>query len=132
MEKETRNQNVLETNLEIKNEDIFLEESYKCIISIVSRGYAREVIRASKEAGAKGAVIMQGRGVGQSERKFFGADIEPENEVVLILTPEKIALPVMKEIYTAVDYKGPGRGLVFALPVNYISGMINAKDLFDY
>ena len=114
-----------------KEENIFVEEEYKCVVAIVSRGYAREAVRASRDAGAKGAVILQGRGVGQSERKFFGADIEPENEVVLILTPEAVAVPIIKAIYAAVDYKGPGRGLVFALPVSYVSGMMNAKELFD-
>lgn len=114
-----------------KEDDILLDETYKCVVAIVSRGYAREVVRSSREAGARGAVILQGRGVGQSERKFFGTEIEPENEVVMIITQEQIAVPVMKAIYAAVDYKGPGRGLVFALPISYVSGMINAKQLFD-
>ena len=36
-------------------------------------------------------------------------------------------MPVVKAIYAAVDYRSSARGMVFVLPVSYVSGMTHAK-----
>ena len=120
--------------MDIFDDDIFDDELYKLVVAIVQRGYSDEVVFAAKSAGAKGAVIMQGKGVGTSEHKFFGFKIDPENEVVLILVKEEIVVPIMKAIYAMTDYKSSARGMVFALPVSYVTGMTHIKidgDEFD-
>ena len=97
------------------------------MVAIVQRGYSDEAINAAREEGAKGAVILNGKGKGESERKFFGFQVDPENETVLILVKEEICVPVVKAIYAAVDYRSSARGMVFVLPVSYVSGMTHAK-----
>ena len=82
--------------MDIFDEDIFDDDLYKLVVTIVQRGYSDEVVFAAKSAGAKGAVIMQGKGVGTSEHKFFGFKIDPENEVVMILVKEELVVPIMK------------------------------------
>ena len=114
--------------MEIFDEDIFDDELYKLVVAIVQRGYSDEVVFAAKSAGAKGAVILSGKGVGESNRKFFGFKIDPENEVVMLLVKEEIVVPVMKAIYFAADYQSSARGLVFALPVSYVTGMTHIKE----
>ena len=114
--------------MNIFDEDIFDDELYKLVVAIVQRGYSDEVVFAAKSAGAKGAVIIQGKGSGSSERKFFGFKIDPENEVVMILVKEEIVVPIMKAIYAMVDYKSSARGMVFALPVSYVSGMTHLRE----
>lgn len=113
--------------MEIFDEEIFDDDSYKLIISIVERGYSDEVIFAAKSAGAKGGVVLNGKGSGTSEKKFFGMKIDPENEVVLILVKEKDVVPIMKAIYASCDYQSAARGMVFCLPVSYVTGMTHVK-----
>ena len=114
--------------MEIFDEDIFDDDLYKLVVAIVQRGYSDEVVFAAKSAGAKGAVILQGKGAGESHKQFFGFKIDPENEVVLILVKEEIVVPIMKAIYSTTDYQSSARGMVFALPVSYVTGMTHSKE----
>ena len=114
--------------MDIFDNDIFDDDLYKLVVTIVQRGYSEDVIFAGKNAGAKGAVIIQGKGAGSSERKFFGFSIDPENEVVMMLVKEELVVPIMKAIYAVTDYKSRARGMVFALPVSYVTGMTHIKE----
>ena len=107
------------------------DKAFKLVMAIVQRGYADEVVEAAKSEGATGAVIVQGKGTNNEKRKFFGFSIEPENELVMLIVDEDDAVPVTKAIYKAVDYKSEARGLVFVLPVSYVSGMTHSKGFFD-
>ena len=104
---------------------------YKLILSIVQRGYSDEVVDAARAEGGTGAVIIQGKGTNNEKRKFFGFNIEPENELVMMVVEADLAVPITKAIYKAVDYKSEARGLVFVLPVSYVSGMTHSKGFFD-
>lgn len=111
----------------IFDQDIIDSDNYRLVVAIVERGFSGEVVAAAKLAGAKGAAILQGKGVGKNKRQFFGFAIEPENEVVLMLVRAEIALPVMKSVYGATDYRSQARGLIFALPVSYVTGMTHSS-----
>lgn len=113
--------------MELFDNNIFDDETYKLVVAIVQRGYSDEAINAARSAGANGAVILTGKGQGESERKFFGFQVNPENETVLILVKEEICVPVVKAIYGAVDYRSAARGMVFVLPVSYVSGMTHSR-----
>lgn len=117
--------------MDIFDEDIFDDDLYKLVVAVVQRGYSDKVVFSAKSAGAKGAVILQGKGAGESKKQFFGFKIDPENEVVLILVKEEIVVPIMKAIYSTTDYQSSARGMVFALPVSYVTGMTHSKDLED-
>jgi len=106
-------------------------QEYKLILSIVQRGYSDEVIDAARAEGGTGAVIIQGKGTNNEKRRFFGFNIEPENELVMMVVDEDKAVPITKAIYKAVDYKSEARGLVFVLPVSFVSGMTHSKGFFD-
>lgn len=110
-----------------KLNEIFDKDDYKLVVAVVARGYSGEVINMAKAAGAKGAVVMSGTGAGESQRSFFGLSVSPENEVVFIVTKTEIVIDVMENIYKAVDYKSRARGLVFALPIDNVTGMSHAK-----
>ena len=113
--------------MDIFDSEIFDDDLYKLVVAVVQRGFSDEVVFAAKATGAKGAVILQGKGAGSTERKFFGFKIDPENEVVLILVKEEIVVPIMKAIYSIADYQSSARGMVFALPVSYVTGMSHIK-----
>ena len=108
-------------------DEVVAGEDYKLLFAVVQRGFSDEVVQASRDNGGSGAVILQGKGTTNEKRKFFGFNIEPEKEVVMILVPSEKAVPITKAIYQAVDYKSEARGLVFVLPVSYVSGMSHSK-----
>lgn len=107
----------------MSDESFLSTEKHMLVVGIVNRGYASAAVAAARENGGQGAVIIEGRGVSKSERKFFGVVVEPENELILMVVKEQFVYPVIKSIYGTVDYKSPGRGLVFALPVSCVTGL---------
>ena len=115
----------------IFDEEVFDDQTYKLVVAIVQRGYSDEAINAARSKGAKGAVVINGKGKGESKRSFFGFQVDPENETILILVKEEICVPVVKAIYAAVDFKSAARGMVFVLPVSYVSGMTHIKNITD-
>lgn len=108
-------------------DEIFDKDSYKLVVAVVARGYSGEVINMAKAAGAKGAVVISGTGVGETEKTFFGLTVTPENEVIMIVTKTEIVIDVIENIYKAVDFKSRARGLVFALPIDFVTGMSHVK-----
>ena len=111
--------------------DIFSEENYKLIFTSVRRGFEGEVLEAAKLEGHSGAVVMQAKAVEKVRKRFFGFSIDPESSVVLMLVKEDIVLPVIKSIYSAVDFKSEARGMLFVLPVSLVCGMDEIYENID-
>ncbi|MBQ7466696.1 MAG: hypothetical protein IJS74_01330 [Clostridia bacterium] len=115
--------------MDIFDDEIFDSDDFKLVVAIVERGFGDDAINAAKSAGAKGGVVLSGKGSGTSQRKFFGMSVAPENDIVLILVNADIVVPIMKAIYASSNYKAGQRGFVFALPVSYVTGMTHIKEL---
>ena len=116
---------------EFEEENIFSDDEFKMVMSIVKRGFETEVLEAAKAAGHFGAFIMQAKGVSKIQRKFLGFSIDPENTVVMMLVKKELVVPVMKSIYSSVDFTSEARGMVFALPVSQVVGMRDTYDKID-
>ena len=112
----------------MKRDEIFIDAECKLVVAIVERGYSSEVILSAKASGAKGAVVLNGTGAGESKKSFFGLTVTPENEVVMIVTKASIATKVVTNIYKAVDFTSSARGMVFALPIDCVTGMTHIKE----
>lgn len=100
--------------------DLLKEKSSKLVMSVVKKGYGCQVVKVANENGAPGAVIIDGRGSGNGKRHFFGMEITPEKEVVLMVVPEEVVYPVMKSIYAIADFRSVAKGIVFALPISLL------------
>lgn len=97
---------------------------FDLIITIVNRGDSSDVIDASREAGAEGGTIMNGRGSGIHETaKLFGIPIEPEKEIVLTLIDKNKTEQVLKAISDKVNINKPGQGIAFVLEVEKAAGI---------
>lgn len=115
--------------MDIFDNEIFDNDNFKLVIAIVERGFGSDAINAAKTAGAKGGVVINGKGTGTSQRKFFGMAVDPENDIVMILVNSEIVVPIMKAIYASSNYKAGQRGFVFALPVSFVTGMTHIKEI---
>ena len=94
------------------------KQSMKLLVVSVAQGFSFDVVEAARAAGGDGAFIVEGRGLGKSEKKFFGLNIEPETEMVFLAVPEKICVKVAKAIYAKCRFTDESRCSVFVLPVS--------------
>lgn len=102
---------------------------YDLIITIVNRGFADEVMSAAKKASAFGGTVINARGTGTHELKeFFGAPIQPEKELVLILTEKEKRNDIMTAICKYAGLEKEGMGISFSLPVDAVAGIRVFKD----
>lgn len=103
---------------------MLIQQNYELIVTIVSRGRSDLVMDAAKNAGASGGTIINARGAGVHEaEKFFGIEIQPEKEIVLILIQKDKRQQVMKEICKNAGLNTEGHGITFSLPVDEVMGI---------
>lgn len=113
------------------DDEIFSNEEYKMVLSVVKRGFETDVLEAGKAVGHFGAIIMQAKGVSRLQKKFLGFSISPENSVVMMIVKKELVVPVMKSIYSVADFTSEANGMAFALPVSMVAGMNKHYDKID-
>lgn len=90
------------------------KQMYQLIVTIVNRGKAEDVIEAAQSAGSKGGTIVNARGSGIHETsKLFNMEIEPEKEMVLILSKEDVTSAIVSSIEEKLEISKPGNGIIF-------------------
>jgi nitrogen regulatory protein PII len=100
------------------------ETMYKVITVIVDKGKAEDVIDAATKAGSKGGTIMNGRGSGIHETsKLFSMDIEPEREIVMILSETNKTEAIVTSIRKDLNMDKPGNGIIYIQDVNKVYGV---------
>lgn len=100
------------------------DKQHELIITIISEGHSDEAMDAAKAAGAKGGTLVHAKGLGSAEAaKFLGITIQPEKEIILIITEQKNKAAIMENINKAVGLHTPGKGIMFAIPVDDTVGL---------
>ena len=85
---------------------------YHSITVIVDRGKAEDVIDAATKAGSKGGTIINARGSGIHETsKVFAIEIEPEKEIVLIISKSDKTEDIISSIKEELEIEKPGNEL---------------------
>lgn len=101
-------------------EDIMFDMIY----TIVDRGKGEDVIEAAQKAGSQGGTIINARGTGLHEREHvFNMDIEPEKEIVMILSPENMTDAITDSIRRMMRIDEPGQGVIFVQSVEKTYGI---------
>lgn len=102
---------------------------FNLIVTIVNRGTASDVVRASKKAGAEGGTIVNGRGCGIHENAtVFGIPIEPEKDIILTLIDCRKTEQVLEAITKEAGLDEAGKGIAFVLDVEKTIGIHHLKD----
>lgn len=103
---------------------------FELIVTIVNRGYSDFVVDATRNAGASGGTIVNGRGTGVHEKdSILGVSIQPEKEMVLTLVKKDEKSKILKAIVEGVNLNQEGKGLCFSVPVEDLVGInhLNSK-----
>lgn len=101
-EKSMAQENAVETN------------SFQMINIIVNKGYAEDAMAAARKAGAGGGTVVLGRGTAkEGDEKFFGVEIVPEKELLVILVEQSKAEAVVEAVQNLECFSKGGSGVVF-------------------
>lgn len=100
------------------------ENMYNAIYTIVEKGNADDVIEAAQKAGSRGGTVMHARGSGSEEaRKVFNMLIEPEKEIVLIISEEAKTKDIVESIRKETGIEEQGKGIIFVTNVAQTYGL---------
>lgn len=95
------------------------------ITCIVQRGEADNVVAAAMKAGAQGATIYYGRGMGVREKiGFAGMFIRPEKEIILIITRNEQTDAVFDAVVKAARLEKRGQGFAFLHKLDRAVGFV--------
>jgi len=95
------------------------------ITCIVERGCADKVVEAAMAAGAEGATIYYGRGMGIRQKLGWrGMLVRPEKEVILIVTKEEQTTTVFNAVVAAAKLAKPGHGFAFLHKIDRAVGFL--------
>jgi len=112
------------TCTDIKENGGVNEPMYHIIFTVVDRGKAEFVVEAANKAGSRGATIINARGSGIHETsKLFNMEIEPEKEVVLIISKKELTESIASSIRDHLQIDEPGNGIIFIQDVNTTYGL---------
>lgn len=107
-----------------EGDELLDSAKYHVINVIVDKGKAEDVIAAAEQAGSKGGTVINARGAGVHEiSRVFSMDIEPEKEVVLILSRVERTDQIVDHIRKELKIDEPGNGIIFLQTVNRAYGV---------
>ncbi len=100
---------------------------YLCLLTVLEKGKAEECMAVARAAGAGGGTIIHGRGAGVPQDFYFPLVIEPQKEILLIVTAREAAYGIRNAIYTQMGLDKPGGGIIFSLPVLSTLGLYEER-----
>ncbi len=102
-------------NENFNNGDDSMTNSYQMINIIVNKGYAEDAMAAARKAGASGGTVISARGTArEGDAKFFGVEIVPEKEMLMILVPDEKKDDIINAVSSLDCFKKAGSGIVFS------------------
>lgn len=90
---------------------------------IINAGYADEVVDLLREAGARGATILNSRGEGVRHESFMGITVDSEKELVVCVLDRDIAERAMMMIKEKMGMQTPVHAICFTMPIDNLVGI---------
>lgn len=98
-------------------EDTMADTTHQLITIIVNKGFADDAMAAARNAGATGGTILSARGTAKSgDEKFFGMDIVPEKDMLMILAENSKVQGILDAVRNLECLSKPGIGIAFTNP----------------
>ncbi|NLP17108.1 MAG: DUF1538 domain-containing protein [Clostridiales bacterium] len=92
---------------------------HDCLLVIVNRGYAENVVDVARQAGATGATIFHGRGTGDHHTvklPIINIELQPEKEIVCLITGTDISADVASGLVKDSQLEQEGEIAVYISP----------------
>ena len=97
------------------NEDLY----HDCLLVIINRGFAENVVEVARQAGATGATIIHGRGTEDHQTvvlPIINIELQPEKEIVCLITGTDISSNVANNLLQDSQLAQEGKVSVFISP----------------
>lgn len=104
-----------------------IDAPYFCIMTIVDKGRSKDCIKAARAAGARGGTLIHGRGAGIPTDFYFPLVIEPQKDIIIIVTPKDKVSLIRERIFFDLELGKAGNGIIFTLPVNRATGLFENR-----
>ncbi len=101
--------------------------SHYCIITIVDKGRSKDCMKSARAAGAKGGTLIHGHGAGIPTDFYFPLVIEPQKDIVMIITTKEKVSVIRERIFSDLELGKAGNGIIFTLPVSRASGLFENR-----
>ena len=102
--------------------------NHEVIFAIVNAGFAEEAMDVAREQGVRGGTILNARGVARAnEAAFFGINIHHEKEILMMVVEKGIRDNVLNALYKEMGMAKKAQGIVFALPVSDVAGLVQIE-----
>jgi hypothetical protein len=99
------------------------ENNYELIIIISNQGFVDDIMETAKLNGARGGTVIHGKSTVQQDAvKFFGITVQPEKELILIVTTKEKKSEIMKAVANNHGVQTEARALCFSVPVSETVG----------
>lgn len=100
---------------------------FEAIFVIINKTDLDDVLDAAESAGSTGGTVIHGRGAGSSLEKstLFNIEIEPEKEILLILSQASKTEEIVNSINAKLSLHEPNTGIIFVLDVTRALGLFN-------
>ena len=106
--------------------------NHEVIFAIVNSGYAEDAMDVAREQGVRGGTILNARGVARAnEAAFFGINIHHEKEILMMVVEKDIRDNVLNALYKEMGMAKKAQGIVFALPVSDVAGLVQIETAQD-
>lgn len=100
---------------------------YICLMAVLERGLGAECMKVARAAGARGGTILHAHGAGVPQDTYFPLKIEPQKDIVMIVTGRDSAQRIREAIYRGMQLERRGAGILFALPVTRTLGLYEER-----
>ena len=102
--------------------------NHEVIFAIVNAGFAEDAMEVAREQGVRGGTILNARGVARAnEAAFFGINIHHEKEILMMVVEKDIRDNVLNALYKEMGMAKKAQGIVFALPVSDVAGLVQIE-----
>ncbi|HUM60151.1 MAG TPA: P-II family nitrogen regulator, partial [Clostridia bacterium] len=86
-----------------------------------------ECMKVARAAGARGGTIVHAHGAGVPQGVVFPLNIEPQKDILMIVTRRGQAPAIRRAIYEGMRLERRGAGIIFALPVTCTLGLYEER-----
>ena len=102
---------------------------YALICALVNAGYSDEVVKAARNAGARGSTILRGHSMTEEETlNSLGMTAQSEKETVLILTTQSAKKELMQAITGQFGASSEASGVVLSVPLDSVIGFKSGRE----
>ena len=100
------------------------DNMYNVVFTVVDKGKGEDIIELAFKLGTKGGTIINGRGSGINDTcRLFSIEVEPEKEIVMIITHKDSTEKLVEEIKNAMEIGKPCSGVIFVQEIHQIYGV---------